>query len=737
MRFDVRLWLVFTVAFLLLTAPASAHGYILRSIPEDRAVLDRPPVRLQYWFSEDLEPDYSYIRLRNADGELIAEGSVAEDNYALMMLRVPPELPDGAYLAELRLAFASDGHVITEMRAFFVGQEVGGVGGGASGYDVQPLEVVWRVLLLASTVLLFGAYVVYTYVLVPAWGSDQHAAGRLPARVMRRLNVVIIAALAVAFGANALALVQQAMVFFNTDMGDVLARGLWGVVRVSSRFGDVWNGRMFLLVLVALLHGGSLYLWTRQPRFVQAFWSANVWAAALVLGTFSITAHAAGSLLWPWAAVVMDWLHTLAVGAWAGGLAALVLVLPAALKPYAEDARRQALLAVLRRFSRLAVAAVGVVIATGVYSASNWIYTPSDLTQTAWGGALLIKVGMVALLLALGAAHHMAANPERFTRWSGRVGRLGALALTLRLEAVLALVVLGAVALLSATPVPEPDFLSNSPPAPSATQTAGEYTVSMTLLPGGPGINTYDTVLLRDGVPVTEADVRLQWANPARDWRGGWQQAELVDSGLYVTAGAEIDRAGGWWALLDITPPEGETTRAAFEWAISEEGAVVQSRDPGWVHLAALAGVGLALLYAALPALRRLYHWLDWNPASVTAAVSAVLALVIFTALAVLLAQQGTADYEAMVNPLPQMVNPALPDGESLATGEALYTAHCPGWEARTMTQMAERLPSLRDEALYQITENGWQNLPPCDDMLEDEQRWHIVNYLRAVLSNT
>src|SRR5690606_13414738 len=138
MRFHARLWLLLTVAFLLLASPASAHGYILRSIPEDRAVLERPPVRLQYWFSEDLEPDYSYVILRDADGATIAEGGVAEDNYALMMLRVPPELPDGAYLAELRLAFASDGHVITETRAFFVGQEVGGVGGGASGYEVQP-----------------------------------------------------------------------------------------------------------------------------------------------------------------------------------------------------------------------------------------------------------------------------------------------------------------------------------------------------------------------------------------------------------------------------------------------------------------------------------------------------------------------------------------------------------------------------------------------------------------------
>ena len=37
------------VTLLLSLSPVSAHGYLLRSIPEDRAVLERAPARLQYW----------------------------------------------------------------------------------------------------------------------------------------------------------------------------------------------------------------------------------------------------------------------------------------------------------------------------------------------------------------------------------------------------------------------------------------------------------------------------------------------------------------------------------------------------------------------------------------------------------------------------------------------------------------------------------------------------------------
>jgi putative copper export protein len=82
------------------------------------------------------------------------------------------------------------------------------------------------------------------------------------------------------------------------------------------------------------------------------------------------------------------------------------------------------------------------VTATGIYSALNWLYQPADLVQTAWGGALLVKLALVGSVLLLGSAHHIAANPERFTRWQQRLGTGGRLILTLRLEVILVVVLL-------------------------------------------------------------------------------------------------------------------------------------------------------------------------------------------------------------------------------------------------------------------------------------------------------
>ena len=420
-----------------------AHGYIVRSIPEDRAVLERAPIRVQYWFSEDLEPEFSSITVRDQSGNVVATGGVSPNDLSLMEARLPTTLPEGAYVNELRVAFASDGHVIGESRVFFVGEAVGGVAGLAASDQVVTLEVIWRALVVSSLTLLLGTFTLYNLVLLPAWGSDDFPAGHLPLRVMDRLNWIVIAALIVAFGGNLLALLQQTMVFFGAEAGRVLSEGLWQVVRIGTRFGDTWNIRMLLLALVAALHGLSLYLRQSQAETVRAFWAANAWVMALCMATLSVASHATGSLLMPWLAILSDWLHVLAVGFWTGGVAALALVLPVALRPYAGEVRRVALVAALNRFAPIAAAGVGVVVATGIYSASNWLQTPADLGTT-YGGTLVLKVMLIGVLLLVGALHFAALRPKWYARVSPVIERIGGFVPSLRIESFFALVVLGA-----------------------------------------------------------------------------------------------------------------------------------------------------------------------------------------------------------------------------------------------------------------------------------------------------
>ena len=238
------------IAVLMAAFRTGAHGYVVRAIPADRSTLERPPTRLQYWFSEELELRFSEIKLRDQSGDIIAIGGVDENNASLLSLRVPTGLPEGAYIVELRPAFVSDGHVIAESRVFFVGEEVGGVSGQAADDRAIPLEVLWRFLLSLANMLFFGSSALFGAALMPAWGSARRDNRQLPPRVMHRLRACLIASIVLALVANVIALLQQSMVFFNADAGKSFNRvcGKWcKSARASAMSGPSESSCLFSL----------------------------------------------------------------------------------------------------------------------------------------------------------------------------------------------------------------------------------------------------------------------------------------------------------------------------------------------------------------------------------------------------------------------------------------------------------------------------------------------------------
>ncbi len=718
--------------FLLLIAAgsASAHGYLLRAIPEDRAVLERAPARVQYWFSEPLEPDFSSITVRSASGETVAQGGVSENLPSLLEARLPSGLPDGAYISELRIAFASDGHVIVETRSFFVGEGGTAVESARSGDQVVLLEVIWRMVLYAALIVLTGAFSLYALVLLPAWGSNRYSAGGLPPRVMAALNTIIIVGFAAALIGSLLALLQQTMAFFGADLGQVISRGLFNVVRVSTRFGDMWNIRMIILLVAAGMFGASLYMRERQPALVRAFLTANTFALVLALGTLSLSGHAAGSLVLPWLALAIDWLHLAAVGLWAGGLAVLVIVLPTALRPYEGDSRRLALLAVLNRFSPLALTYFLIVTVTGIFSASIWVTAPEQVTSR-YGLTLFLKVLLVAAVLVQAAVHYASLRPERFARWSGRLAKRGAWLSSLRLEVVAAALAVGAAAFLSATPVPpQVTAAQNTEPVGGAAQ-LDDYELSLAVAPGGPGVNTYDIVAEEAGAPADQLSVWVRLVDPALDQRSAWLPADFLSDGLYSTAGAEVTHAGDWLAIVEIEDGA-STRRAVYPITIRQEAAVAQTRPPTLINLLALAAVAGVVGFAVFPFIRRGVRRLDLSATVVTTALLALVGGIVVVVIGILASESAVTQFAQLTQPPPQVVNTILPDESSLERGQLLL-ARC-DWEGRSQwVEMTRRLPRLRDEDLYFATQGDWNRLPACDAQLSAAERWDIVNYVRSL----
>ena len=178
-----------------------------------------------------------------------------------------------------------------------------------------------------------------------------------------------------------------------------------------------------LLVLVRVAaEGMALFLCVRGIPLVSVF----AVAAACLL---PLTGHAAGVEPQPAGAEFADILHVLSAAMWAGGILAL-----GSLRPpggwRSADAK-----ALVGRFERVAQVAFAVTALTGVLRATEQLSDLSDLWTTAYGEVLAVKIFGVMAMLAVSVA------------WR----RGSPLA---RLDAAIAIAVVGVTALLAAFPLP-------------------------------------------------------------------------------------------------------------------------------------------------------------------------------------------------------------------------------------------------------------------------------------------
>lgn len=90
--------------------------------------------------------------------------------------------------------------------------------------------------------------------------------------------------------------------------------------------------------------------------------------------------------------------HRLALAVWLGGLPALILLI--GLGPVAEDSRQLAAV-VLRRFSRLATAAMVVILASGALLTWFLVRNFPSLIGTQYGYLLIVKLALLAGVLAI------------------------------------------------------------------------------------------------------------------------------------------------------------------------------------------------------------------------------------------------------------------------------------------------------------------------------------------------
>jgi len=149
--------------------------------------------------------------------------------------------------------------------------------------------------------------------------------------------------------------------------------------------------------------------------------------------------------------------HLWAISAWIGsvGIAAFV-VLPDPTGTAATD--RAEVAQWVQTLSGVATGALIVVVGTGLFNAWRGVGSPANLAGNVYGNTLLVKVGLVAIAVALGAFNRFRVMPHLMAALRAPLGLptqpRERFVRVLRIEAVVLLAVLVAAAVLSSSPLP-------------------------------------------------------------------------------------------------------------------------------------------------------------------------------------------------------------------------------------------------------------------------------------------
>ena len=104
---------------------------------------------------------------------------------------------------------------------------------------------------------------------------------------------------------------------------------------------------------------------------------------------------------------LLMWAHLVSASIWVGGSIFIGIVLAPLLKTISESVEERVaiMIRVGRKFNKIAIPSLAILIATGLYNSSNILSKPEFLFSTNYGIILVIKIILVISLLVMFAIH--------------------------------------------------------------------------------------------------------------------------------------------------------------------------------------------------------------------------------------------------------------------------------------------------------------------------------------------
>lgn len=565
----------------LLPTPAQAHALLSSTDPVADQVLETAPDSVTVTFSEPVELAFGALRVHDTDADRVDEGEAthAGGKAEAVTVALQPDLPDGTYTVTYRV-ISSDSHPIDGAFVFHIGRPgerpegIGELllsGDGGSGALEQYLFGVMRWVHFAALFALIGGF--FFVWLVWSRSTGGPGSNEVDGEFVSRWRKLMVAAWWGAILATFFGFFLQGASAADVGLVKAFSPGIAGDL-LGTRFGMV---ALLRLATLCVLAGGWVALsragsdrgrWPlRHASTVGAFEPPGLFgglsmpgwvtvAAAILLlvvaGTPGLSGHA-GATSPVWLNVPADALHLLAGAIWMGGLVVLIAIGYRAVSSVAAESRVKILGPVVSRFSDVALAAVVVLVITGVYR--TWIEVQAwrAFVDAPYGLVLLTKIGVFIPLLVMGAVNNRALKPriEKAVAAENDGDRpLTTLRKVVRTEVALGAVVIALTAL-----------LVNLPPAKTEAGVSGPFiadvamgtdTLNVIIDPNRVGENIIHlTATTPEGTPVEIKGMKVRFRMPAEDIGPIVATGRKLAPGHFVVQGHQLTIPGDWTLSIE------------------------------------------------------------------------------------------------------------------------------------------------------------------------------------------
>jgi copper transport protein len=433
----MRKFLIILLILSFISIPfAAAHPFTEETIPSLGSNAPVGTTEVIVYFSEPVDINFSEIKVFDSSGNQIDNKDTNYYEGELSLIVTTSPLDEGVYTASVKVLSKVDGHLVPSAFLFGVGDVI--------IQDTNLPEVDSEIIFFPEAGARFPGILGQTIVLgaviasLLIWGTQSK---QLIKEELDKVEIfhhgkfmsITGIGLMLVFISDILMIVVQT-IRLETSPLDV----------IGTYFGTVWLARMIITIVLL----GIWFSMDRKKTLSKKNQIPMLIISLILISTSSLIGHGAASE--QIGALALDYIHNLVSAVWIGGIIYFVFTLLPTFSQLKEITREKMSLLAIPRFSIAFIISIGIVIVTG--PTLMW-FLESDvglITESVFGQLIILKIAIAAIIVGLGGflQFNIQNNAEKNFS-SGKIAVYKKLKKSLKVEAVLGIILLGIVALLT------------------------------------------------------------------------------------------------------------------------------------------------------------------------------------------------------------------------------------------------------------------------------------------------